>query len=773
MLIVFLVSLAIGIVVAIAWLWRRTLVQTRECSTGPPPRPALQREDGSADSVPSPPTREIPACDERDDSERKGTLGTRKAPERVSASETEKDRQYDPALQTRSYDRSVGTDETAQRHRGVDLRHTDTQVETRSHDGQDSDKSSEESVTQGAAHTRTDEADGAKNRSADAGSGESGDGVVRAGGENRDERGAIHNLMAQAGKIREEVPEEGIQTDSEQHDARVDRGTAKGASEDGLDGPAGAAIIKRPESSDTLCISEEQRRGNNEDLVGDEDATGHIRQAEPEESRSRSLPRRMGHPGSGAWRESDGRVEPKREDFLTTDRESASPLDRKKKASAVYRDRRGVRRAVTHTPRPSLSSEIPAAEARLRLVLDPVQRSARISVSLMRPQGFPDRIHPLLDGEDSVEAFDISRYDELHLSWTADLLDEELRIRSREGQQWLRTARPVHIFSESPAESGMISVGAAKAGVYHALVCRDSYQEAVRAAAVSTGSPGLVSHEHWQGIPDGWAVLSGYCPSHATRSSVPEQFSPLDPGNEVAISLSGGLAIQATVYAEGRPPRIGVVALPVGASVTIGGIPAREAPDGAWEADGWDSPGDHLIDIVPGPSLSYQIMADPAATVEWQFWDAHPERFGAESSEPWGRAMICGTAVRGVNSETVVVAASLPILIALGERRHAVPLKPRSDVPGSVALMREAPSFLVAATGMKRKQGRIVWLGSTAKRRSGISPNRRSRETLDRQWAEIVRSVAARRLRLEGADPNGELVWRDAKQRARRIWRRQ
>ena len=80
MLIVFLVSLAIGIVVAIAWLWRRTLVQTRECSTGPPPRPALQREDGSADSVPSPPTREIPACDERDDSERKGTLGTRKAP---------------------------------------------------------------------------------------------------------------------------------------------------------------------------------------------------------------------------------------------------------------------------------------------------------------------------------------------------------------------------------------------------------------------------------------------------------------------------------------------------------------------------------------------------------------------------------------------------------------------------------------------------------------------------------------------------------------------
>ena len=123
------------------------------------------------------------------------------------------------------------------------------------------------------------------------------------------------------------------------------------------------------------------------------------------------------------------------------------------------------------------------------------------------------------------------------------------------------------------------------------------------------GSTSLVSHQHWHGIPDGWAVLSGYCPRHAAGAPLPSRFSPLDPGTEVGISLTGGLAIRATVYAEGTPPRIAIAPLPDGASVSIGGRPAKKVADGAWETDGWDSPGHHLIDVVPGPSLTYQIIS--------------------------------------------------------------------------------------------------------------------------------------------------------------------
>ena len=436
---------------------------------------------------------------------------------------------------------------------------------------------------------------------------------------------------------------------------------------------------------------------------------------------------------------------------------------RRKKKPAVYRDRRGLRRAVGQTSGTNAGNSGPLAEARLRLLLDPIQRSVSLSVILMRPEGFPESIRPMLDGEGQIEAFDDSRYDDLGIAWTPDLLEGELRILSDEGQQWLRAGRAVHVFSENPVESGMVSVGSVRPGILHAVVCKADEQETIHAAAAATGSPSLASHENWHGIPDGWAVLSGYRPSHAASAMLPAQLSPLDPGIEVEITLRGGLAIRSSVYAEGKPPRIGIAPLPDDASVTIGGIPAKQVHDGAWEAAGWDSPGQHLIDVVPGPSLTYQIVADPMISGEWEFWDAHPERFGAGSRDPWGRAEICGSAVRGPEGEAVVAAISQPVLIALGERRQAVSLKPRSDVPASVAMVSESPAFLVAATGLRRKQGRIIWLGSPTTRATRSSP--------DRQWAETVRSIAARRLNLECADSDGERVWRNAKRRARRVWR--
>ena len=430
----------------------------------------------------------------------------------------------------------------------------------------------------------------------------------------------------------------------------------------------------------------------------------------------------------------------------------------------VHRDRRGLRRHSTGTPIVRPPSTSATAEARLRLLLDPVQRTAMLSVVLARPEGFPERIEPLVDLEGTVEAFDGSRYDDLALPWTGDLLDGELRIQSKEGKQWLRSARGIHIFEESPAESGMISVGGARPDVLHAIVCKADDEQAVRAAARSTGSPPLASHSNWNGIPEGWLVLSGYRPRHTSASPMPTQLRPLDPGIVVEISLSGGLAIRATVYAEGRPPRIGISPLPDGASVTIGGVAAEQASDGAWEASGWDRPGYHLVDVVPGPSRTYQIMPDPTKSDESRFWNAYPDRFCTGSREPWARAEICGAVVRGPEGEAVIASLTHPVLIALGERRQAVSLMPRGDVPASVAVMSERPAFLIAATGQRRKQGRIVWLGSSAMRGTRSNP--------DQHWAETVRSVVARRLPFDSRDPEGERAWRNAKQRARRIWRR-
>ena len=523
--------------------------------------------------------------------------------------------------------------------------------------------------------------------------------------------------------------------------------------------PGHAARIDRTENSEVHHPSHEQFRGTPPDW---EDGKGNGSDGEPVETSAPPMLEASTNAGRSSATESAGARGGAKDRNADGD-STKTPRRNKEKKPAVYRDRRGIRRAVDQTSRTNAKSSSLLAEARLRLLLDPVQRKVSLSVILMRPEGFPERIRPMLDGEGQIEAFDDSRYDDLGIAWTPDLLEGELRILSSEGQQWLRAGRAVHVFSENPIESGMVSVGSVRLGSPHAVVCKAHEQEAVHAAAAATGSPSLASHDNWHGIPDGWAVLSGYRPCHAATEKLSAQLSPLDPGMEVEIGLRGGLAVRTSIFAEGKPPRICIAPLPDGASVTIGGIPAMQVHDGAWEAPGWDSPGQHLIDVVPGPSLAYQIMADPMINGEWHFWDAHPERFGARSRDPWGRAQICGSAVRGPEGQAVVAAISQPVLIALGERRHAVSLKPRIDVPASVAMVPEPPAFLVAATGLRRKQGRILWMGSPA---TGAA-----RTSSDRQWAETVRSIAARRLNLESPDSDGERVWSNAKRRARRIWR--
>ncbi len=439
---------------------------------------------------------------------------------------------------------------------------------------------------------------------------------------------------------------------------------------------------------------------------------------------------------------------------------------------AIHRDRRGTRRPVGPADVPVVppapvaggSSRLPA-EAWLRLSLHPIGRTAKLSLVLARPEGFPDCVTVTIRGQRTIEAYDAQRYDDLDLSWTAELLVGELRVDSAEGLQWVRSGRQVQIFAEDPSEPDLLSVGAARAGARHAIICRCEDAPAVCAIATSAGSPELTPHERWEGIPSGWAVLSGYRPIRAA-SPVPEPaLRPLDPGSGIAIKLTGGLAIRPKVFAEGHPPRIVVDALPDSISVSIGGRPAFQGAGGGWEAPAWDTPGQHIIDVVPGPSLTYEVTADPARTDGWPFWNAHEERFGRGSASPWARAQICGAAVRGPAGEAVVAVETQPILIALGARSGAVVLQRRGDAPVSLALVPEPTTYLFSARGQRRSQGSVIWLGL-----AGEQATQGSRRN-DPDWAAVVRTAASRRLALRGADTAGEDAWRKAKERAHRLRR--
>jgi hypothetical protein len=381
---------------------------------------------------------------------------------------------------------------------------------------------------------------------------------------------------------------------------------------------------------------------------------------------------------------------------------------------------------------------------------------------LARPEGFPEQITLATEGHPSVRAYDDGRYDDIDVPAGATLLGGELRFKSLERFQWLRSSRRVQVFSTAPSEPDLISVSAARAGAEHAVLCRPSDVAEVRRIAELAGSPALVSHDGWPGVPTGCAVLSAYCPVRAIAEGVEPSLSTLDPGASITIELSG-IPIRARVFAQRHPPLISIDGLPEGTVVSIGGEKAQPSESGAWVASLWDAPGRHVIDVVPGPSLTYEIAPDPASGEGWPYWDAHALRFGASAAAPWERAEICGAQVMGPSGSVIIAAETHATMVALGMHATAAPLRGRTDAPVSVGAVRGGAVFLLSAWGGRRNQGRVVWLGNPVAARSLASP------WPDRFWVETVRNAASRRLPLEGADEVGRKAWEEAVARARKF----
>ena len=432
----------------------------------------------------------------------------------------------------------------------------------------------------------------------------------------------------------------------------------------------------------------------------------------------------------------------------------------------VYRDRRGTRRArpsAARTRNNGRQSNVVPADVSLRLSLHPIQRDVRLSAVLARPEGFPDCVTLTLDGQ-RVRAYDDRRYDDIDVPAGMNLLDDELRFDTVERFQFLRSARRIQIFSTTPSDPDQVSVSAARAGTEHAILCHSTDVGEVRRIAQLAGSPPLVSHDGWPGVPPGCAVLSAYIPESAITEAIEPSLRTLDPGVSIYINLSGGLPIRPKVFAQGHPPHISIDDLPKGTSVTIGGETAQQAESGDWIAPGWDAPGRHIIDIVPGPSLTYEIAPDPMSTEGWPWWNAYGDRF-EPSTAAWTRAEICGAYVAGPAGNIIITSDTQSTVVALGTHSTAVALRNRPDMPVSVGAVPPGAAFLLSAAGPRRHQGRIIWIGDGA-----LIPHPISAHS-DLHWANLVRSAASRRLPLLGADEAGERAWRAAVARARRLTR--
>lgn len=446
------------------------------------------------------------------------------------------------------------------------------------------------------------------------------------------------------------------------------------------------------------------------------------------------------------------------------DLDGSSSTKRGNRRMSQYRDQRGKKRRPPLKTVRSPNQNIRSARADIRISLRNAEQRVKLTLMLRRPTDFPDTVRVALNGDEiEVSEYDSDRYDDIDFPHAGDMLGGEIRIRSSTGHQWSRAPRSLHLFSPHPDESGCISCGAARAGESHVIVCKHEDESAVRDIAASVGSPPLVSHLGWTGIPEGWRVFSNYFPRHPATISLPTEFSPLNIDSPTVISLEGGMRIRGNQYADIEPPEIRISELAPKAEVTIDGKPAVLCTGRGWQAEDWDTPGAHRVDIVPGPSRTYNIVADPAAVNGWKFCNSHPDRFGENSCPPWAQAEICGAALKGPLDQTLIAVAGHPCTLTLGTHRGVTYLQPRENFPVSVALVPEPPAYLVSTLGQKRIHGSIEWLGSWNLEEEPVSP--------DLPWAHVVCLIAARQLSLVGAGSLGKLSWEGSKERARAIRR--
>jgi hypothetical protein len=183
-----------------------------------------------------------------------------------------------------------------------------------------------------------------------------------------------------------------------------------------------------------------------------------------------------------------------------------------------------------------------------------------------------------------------------------NLLDDELRFDTVERFQFLRSARRIQYSRTTPSDPDQVSVSAARAGTEHAILCHPTDVGEVRRIAQLAGSHPLVSHDGWPGRTPGLRRAVGLHPRKARllrlsslrcEPSIPESAfyqsvrRPPDPTKMFRPGAS-------TAYFDRRSFQRNV-------RHHWPAKTAQQAESGDWTAPGWDTPGRHIIDIVPGP----------------------------------------------------------------------------------------------------------------------------------------------------------------------------
>lgn len=336
-------------------------------------------------------------------------------------------------------------------------------------------------------------------------------------------------------------------------------------------------------------------------------------------------------------------------------------------------------------------------DADLMLIFQPGGWDIALSLLLRRPDGMLEETAVRIGGEAiRALAIDQTYFEPLPFPDVALALQDGIAVETvgAPRRRWVRTGRPLHLFSERPGIPGFASLPRAIIGQENVILCTAGISSAALTFCEATGA-GELAEVTGPGVADGWRCFRGYRPRRpATVDAVEEILVALNPLPDAAIDLSDGISVSRGSWIAERPPHIRIVGVEAAkGEVSIDGQAA--SPDGdRWIAPGWNLAGQHTVRYA-GLSRSYEIAE---VQEDWHEWHAHPaQQFSA-----------CGAAVfgpAGARSMVLPIPGSWLLGAEPGQISRAVPspsgfsiaspdFEPVWAIPARIGRARPIPQLL-------------------------------------------------------------------------------
>jgi hypothetical protein len=337
--------------------------------------------------------------------------------------------------------------------------------------------------------------------------------------------------------------------------------------------------------------------------------------------------------------------------------------------------------------------------------------------------------------------------------------------------RWVLGSRELYVLAPGDEFGlhGFVSTARLWLNARHVVLATKRLREEVLSALAKAGcATPEISDDTTPGVPSGWLLFRDVMPTRAVPMRDDRDIlNSLCPAHEIEPHFAGGIRLERNTWLAGFPPRIRFTGeFADGFQVKIDGHAAQAASDGAFEAPGWNSEGEHRL-WFGDQAETYSLKTMDEA---WEQWHAHDFGTGAA---------ICGAGtcqVDATRQRQVRVPVSNLLLIGArpGEIFHC---QARNDVrcESILAMVSFMPVWALPLdpAHADKESARILLFHPSEPLTDIQMPvgNRAAIRKL-RVWISAIREAGCKGLALAPADEQTKALWRRYRVMAKRLRRR-